>query len=149
MSDGCGKQDESRQGNETVTVAVLIHLPKDYNPDSKGVREPIPAIKFYRTAKEISMHFWAAGQSLGGGIIHWNSMTGFWADQGYVDVDNIVLLQVDIIDMEENREWLGRYARRVLSKRFKQKAIFLEFVPVRVLLASAKVVPEDKQGRKP
>ena len=146
MPDSYGKQDELGQSNEPLTVAVLIHLPKDYNPDASGAREPIPKIKFFRTARSACTSG-LPDKSLGGGIIHWNPMTGFWADQGYVDVDNVVLLQVDILDMAENREWLGRYADRVLIKRFKQKAIYIEFVPIRVLLVRPSI-SEDRQGRK-
>lgn len=38
------------------------------------------------------------------------------------------MIEVDIPDTAESREWLRAYARDTLRERFRQKAIYLKFV---------------------
>ena len=54
----------------------------------------------------------------------------------------LALIEVDVPDTRESREWLRAYARDVLRERFQQRAIYLKFVgPVEHL-----VVTESKEG---
>ena len=60
---------------------------------------------------------------------------GYWRDRGFVDRDVLALIEVDVPDTWESREWLRDYARDVLLSRFKQKAIYVKFVqPVEQLV---------------
>lgn len=55
-------------------VTALVHLPREYNPDEFGNREPVEYWKFEQTAEEITARF-------GGGTLHLplkSSATGFW-----------------------------------------------------------------------
>ena len=107
-------------------ITVLIPLPVEYNPDKYGRRKPVEDAKFERTANEVATHF------QGGGAI-WKSrrggtMTGYWWNKGVVDLDTNALLELDMHDTKENRQWILRYAEKVLLKRFKQEAIYVRFV---------------------
>ena len=51
--------------------------------------------KFRQTGNEVAEQF-------GGGAIH-PSGQGFWWDRGFVDWDELSILEVDIPDTEENR----------------------------------------------
>jgi len=55
-------------------------------------------------------------------------MTGYWWNKGVVDLDTNALLELDMHDTKENRQWILRYAEKVLLKRFKQEAIYVRFV---------------------
>jgi hypothetical protein len=114
-----------RRGTRIVTV--LIPLPIEYNPDRAGKRKRIEQSKFMMTAEEIARKF------QGGGSI-WrpkerDALKGFWWDRGYIEWDTPALIDFDIPDTPANRRWVMKYAETVLRKRFKQKAIYVRFVP--------------------
>jgi hypothetical protein len=96
--------------------------------------------KFIRTAEEIAQQF-------GGGtlfVFRREDPRGFWWDRGVVDRDTLVLLEVDVPDTAEARDWLRGYARGVLLKRFRQKAIYLKFIgPVETLLITNEEIASD------
>lgn len=125
---------------EPRLVTVLLRLPLFYNPDAHTAREPIEDGKFIRTAEEIAQQF-------GGGTLFLflrEVPRGFWWDQGVVDQDTLALLEVDVPDTAGARDWLRRYAQRVLLKRFRQKAIYLKFIgPVETLLVSDEEIASD------
>ena len=105
-------------------ITALIHLPLFYNPQEQGTRELIEEEKFIVTAEEISKEF-------GGGLLHLyreTSAKGFWWSRNIVQRDDIVLLEVDVADTRESREWLKSYARNVLLHRFQQDAIYIKLV---------------------
>ena len=105
-------------------ITTLIHLPLFYNPQGQGARQPIEEEKFIVTAEEISKEF-------GGGFLHLYRETppqGFWWNRNIVQRDDIALLEVDVPDTEESREWLKSYARDVLLHRFQQEAIYIKLV---------------------
>jgi hypothetical protein len=61
-----------------------------------------------------------------------------------VDRDVLALIEVDVPDTTESREWLRAYARDVLRERFQQKAIYLKFVgPVEHLIVSEGEVSDE------
>jgi len=61
-----------------------------------------------------------------------------------VDRDVLALIEVDVPDTTESREWLRAYARDVLRERFQQKAIYLKFVgPVEHLIVSEEEVSDE------
>lgn len=84
---------------------------------------------------------------LGGGtlfVFRQGGPRGFWWDRGVVDRDTLALLEVDIPDTAAARGWLRGYAREVLLKRFRQKAIYLKFIgPVETLLVRDEEVASD------
>ncbi len=105
-------------------ITTLIHLPLFYNPQGQGTRQPIEEEKFIVTAEEISKEF-------GGGFLHLYRETppkGFWWNRNIVQRDDMALLEVDVPDTEESREWLKSYARDVLLHRFQQEAIYIKLV---------------------
>ena len=116
-------------------LTALIPLPLFYNPnpDEQGNRKPVEDEKFVRTGEEI-----ATNPLFGGGILYvfrHEEARGFWWDKGVVDKDVHALLEVDIPDTEANRAGLESYAKDVLLRRFRQKAIYIKFVgPVQTLL---------------
>jgi hypothetical protein len=118
---------------EPRLVTVLLRLPLFYNPDGQARREPIEDEQFIRTAEEIAQQF-------GGGTLFMfrhEDPRGFWWDRGVVDRDTLALLEMDVPDTAEARDWLRGYARGVLLKRFRQKAIYLKFIgPVETLLVT-------------
>jgi hypothetical protein len=125
---------------EPRLVTVLLRLPLFYNPDARAGREPVEDEKFIRTAEEIAQQF-------GGGTLFMfrqEDPRGFWWDRGMVDRDTLALLEVDVPDTAGAREWLRGYARGVLLKRFRQKAIYLKFIgPVETLLVTDEEVASD------
>ena len=69
---------------------------------------------------------------------------GFWWDQGIIDRDVLVLIELDVPDTEAARAWLRVYARDVLCQRFRQKAIYLKFVgPVEQLIVSEEEIRDE------
>ncbi len=105
-------------------ITALIHLPLFYNPQEQALPQPIEEEKFIVTAEEIAKQF-------GGGLLHRYPETppkGFWWSRNIVQRDDITLLEVDVPDSEENREWLTSYARNVLLHRFQQAAIYIKLV---------------------
>lgn len=114
-------------------VTVLLRLPLFYNPNDQSERESVENEKFTRTAEEIAQQF-------GGGtlfVFRQEEPRGFWWDRGVVDRDTLALLEVDAPDTEDTRQWFRAYARDVLLKRFRQKAIYLKFIgPVETLLVT-------------
>ena len=126
--------------SEPQLVTVLLRLPIFYNPDAHRARGPIEDEKFIRTAEEIARQF-------GGGtlfLFRREEPRGFWWDRGLVDRDTLALLEIDIPDTAGARDWLRGYARGVLLKRFRQKAIYLKFIgPVETLLVSDEEVASD------
>ncbi len=121
-------------------VTVLLRLPLFYNPDASGHRHPVEDGKFLDTADEIARQF-------GGGtafVFRHDPPRGFWWDEGFVDRDVLALIEVDVPDSTESREWLRAYARDVLRERFLQKAIYLKFVgPVEHLIVSEEEVRDE------
>jgi len=105
-------------------ITVLLRLPLFYNPDALGYRAPVEEDKFVDTADEIARRF-------GGGTLftfEHDPPRGFWWDRGIVERDVLALIEVDVPDTADSREWLRAYARDVLLGRFRQKAIYLKFV---------------------
>lgn len=125
---------------EPRLVTVLLRLPPFYNPDAQARREPVEDEKFIQTVEEIAQQF-------GGGtlfVFRQGDPRGFWWDRSVVDRDTLALLEVDVPDTAETREWLRGYARGVLLKRFRQKAIYLKFIgPVETLLVTDEEVASD------
>ena len=121
-------------------VTVLLRLPLFYNPDASGYRNPVEDGKFLDTADEIARQF-------GGGtlfVFRHDPPRGFRWDEGFVDRDVLALIEVDVPDSMESREWLRAYARDVLRGRFLQKAIYLKFVgPVEHLIVSEEEVRDE------
>jgi len=121
-------------------VTVLLRLPLSYDPDASGRRAPVEDEKFLDTADEVARQF-------GGGtlfVFRHDSSRGFWWNEGFVDRDVLALIEVDVPDSMESREWLRAYARDVLRKRFRQKAIYLKFVgPVEHLIVSEEEVGDE------
>ena len=124
----------------TGWITVLLRLPVFYNPDAAGYRASVEDDKFLDTADELAHRF-------GGGtlfIFRHDPPWGFWWDQGVVDRDVLALIEVDVPDTTESREWLRAYARDVLRERFQQKAIYLKFVgPVEHLIVSEEEVRDE------
>lgn len=115
-------------------VTALIPLPQFYNPDRHGKRKPVAYEKFALTAEEIAQKF-RGGATLF--VFRNGEMRGFWWDRGFVDKDVNVLLVVDMPDTTESRAELKSYAKDVLLRRFRQKAIYITFVgPVGTLLVT-------------
>lgn len=121
-------------------ITVLLRFPLFYNPDASGHRDPVGDEKFLDTADEIARQF-------GGGtlfVFRHDPPRGFWWDEGFVDRDVLALIEVDVPDTTESREWLRTYARDVLRERFRQKAIYLKFVgPVEHLIVSEEEVSDE------
>ncbi|PYM12287.1 MAG: hypothetical protein DMD81_24390 [Candidatus Rokuibacteriota bacterium] len=119
---------------------MLLRLPVFYNVDAGGHRLPIEDDKFLQTADEIAHRF-------GGGtlfVFRQDRPRGFWWDQGVVDRDVLALIEVDVPDTSESREWLRGYARDVLRGRFEQKAIYLKFVgPVEHLVVTEEEIRDE------
>ena len=116
---------------------VLILLPVFYNPDANGVCAPIEDELYIQTAEEISMEF-------GGGTIQKfnpNPPIGFWWNRGILSKDVLAVLEVDVPDNQESREWLRKYLKEVLLARFRQKAMYLKIVaPIETLEVSTEEV---------
>lgn len=121
-------------------ITVLLRLPLLYNPDAFGHREHVEEEKFLDTADEIARQF-------GGGtlfVFRHDPPRGFWWDEGFVDRDVLAVIEVDVPDTTEAREWLRGYARNVLRERFRQKAIYLKFVgPVEHLVVSEEEITDE------
>jgi hypothetical protein len=124
----------------TRWITVLIRLPLFYNPDASGHRQPVEDRKFLDTADELARRF-------GGGtlfVFRRDAPRGFWWDQRIVDQDVLALIEVDVPDTRDSRDWLRTYARDVLRARFRQKAIYLKFVgPVEQLIVSEEEVSDE------
>lgn len=62
-----------------------------------------------------------------------------------MDRDVLALIEVDVPDTTESREWLRAYARDVLRERFRQKAIYLKFVgPIEHLVVREEEVSDEE-----
>ena len=69
---------------------------------------------------------------------------GFWWNEGIVDRDVLALIEVDVRDTPESREWLRAYARDVLREWFRQTAIYLKFVgPVEHLVVTKEEISDE------
>ncbi len=108
-----------------MIVTVLIPLPVFYSSDEQGNREPIEDEQFVRTAEEISDMFHGGGTL---SIFPDGQVRGFWWDCGAVDRDVLALLEVDVEDTPANRQKVRVYAKEVLKKRFRQKAIYVKWI---------------------
>ncbi len=121
-------------------VTVLLRLPLFYNPDATRARVHVEDEKFLETADELAQQF-------GGGTLFMfrhDAPRGFWWDQGIIDRDVLVLIELDVPDTEAARAWLRAYARDVLCQRFRQKAIYLKFVgPVEQLIVSEEEIRDE------
>ena len=105
-------------------VTVFLYLPEYYNPDSEGKREKIDEDKFIKTAEEIAL------QLSGGGVLHPHyNKSGIWYDDNIKYSDDLRIFEFDIVDKQENKDWLIQYVRDTLLKRFKQIAIYIKFIP--------------------
>ena len=92
----------------TGWITVLLRLPVSYNPDAAGYRALIEDEKFWDTADELSRRF-------GGGtlfVFRHDPPRGFWWDRGIVDRDVLALIEVDVRDTTESREWLRALCAR-------------------------------------
>ena len=116
--------------SESIVITALIHLPLFYNPDETGARRAIEDGKFAMASMELTKEF-------GGCLLHLyrdRSPQGFWWQEGIVYGDDIALIEVDMADTEESRQWLRTYVRDVLMPRFEQKAIYIKIIrPVETL----------------
>lgn len=125
----------SRRPKEMMTV--LMPLPLFYNPDKRGRRKPVEDEKLVRTAEEIT-------KMLGGATLHCHRRgrpRGFWWDRGFVDFDVHALVEIDAPATPAVLGRLKSYARRVLLKRFDQKAIYMKVVrPIEQILVTREVV---------
>src|SRR5438128_11502961 len=123
----------------TGWITVLLRLPVFDNPDAAGYRASIEDDKFLDTADELARRF-------GGGtlfIFRHDPPRGFWWDQGVVARDVLALIEVDVPDTTESRDWLRAYARNALRARCRQKAAYLKAVgPGERLIVSAYEVSE-------
>ena len=121
-------------------VTVLLRLPVFYNADAEGRRAPIEDDRFLETADELAQQF-------GGGtlfLFRHEPPQGFWWDEGIVDRDVLALIEVDVPDTTESREWMRAYARDVLRERLRQKAIYLKFVgPVERLIVNEEEIGHE------
>ncbi len=113
-------------------VTVLIPLPLFYNPDEHDKREPVEDEKFVVTGEEVGPLF--GGCTLF--VFRQSEARGFWWNRGFVDQDVLALLEVDIEDTEAARAQLRCYVRDVLKARFRQKAMYLKFVPIETVLVT-------------
>ena len=122
-------------------MTALVLLPIFYNADDEGNLAPVEDDKFLATAEEVAREF-------GGGALHVfrdGRVRGFWWDQGVLDRDDLAVLEVDIPDRADKREWLKTYARDVLVKRFRQRAIYLKFIgPVETWVIQAEEMPNEE-----
>lgn len=116
--------------SDSTIITALIHLPLFYNPDESGYRNLIKDEKFELTSTEVAMEF-------GGCLLHLYRETsphGFWWQKNVVQGDDIAIIEVDIPDTKESREWLKTYARDVLVPRFQQEAIYIKLIrPIETL----------------
>ena len=56
----------------------------------------------------------------------------------------LALIELDVADTTESREWLRVYARDVLRERFQQKALYLKFVgPIEHLILSEEEIRDE------
>lgn len=105
-------------------LVALVVLPQQYNPKADGHRRRIEEGKFTKSMKEIAARF-------GGGVL-WrfgsDAPRGFWWDRGVLYEDEIAVVEVDIWNNEASKEQLIEYARDILCKRFRQKAIYVKFL---------------------
>jgi hypothetical protein len=120
-------------------LTALIVLPVTYNPDATGNKKPVEDEKFIQTAEEIAKKF-------GGGTIHrypGGNVEGFWWDNGILYSDVHAVLEVDVPDTPHSRTWLRSYAKKVLLKRFEQKAIYIKLVgPIEQIIVDEEQVNE-------
>lgn len=118
-------------------MTVLMPLPLFYNPDARGRRKRIEDAKLVATAEEVT-------KMLGGATLHCHrdrKPRGFWWDRGFVDFDVHALLEIDAPDTGAVLSRLKSYARRVLLRRFDQKAIYMKVVrPIEQILVTREVV---------
>jgi hypothetical protein len=126
--------------DQRSVVTALVFLPKFYNPDAEGNRDPVEHVKYERTAIEITERFEE------GGTLHdpGNPPVGFWWNKGFVDRDVLVILEHDFEDTIENRRWLETYARDVLLERFRQQAIYIKYVRVERAVVTDVVISKDR-----
>ena len=89
-------------------VTALITLPRFYNPSPTGRRRRIEAEKLDQTIGEV-------GRQFGGCTLHEDPKVGVWFSRGIVYRDDVMLLEVDMPDSPESREWLIQYARESFS----------------------------------
>ena len=70
-------------------------------------------------------------------------MEGFWWDKGILYSDVHAVLEVDVPDTALIRTWLRAYAKKVLMKRFEQKAIYIKLVgPIEQIIVDEETVSE-------
>lgn len=102
-----------------------VFLPVKYNPDESGKAQEIEENMFRVTAEEISRSF------SGGGFIRENPepITGVWVDKDEAFWDSIIIIEFDIDNTSSDRRRVIEYVKNTLLGRFRQKAIYVRFVP--------------------
>lgn len=120
-------------------LTALIILPVTYNRDAEGKQKPVEDEKFIQTAEEIAKKY-------GGGTIHrypGGNVEGFWWDKGILYTDVHAVLEVDVPDTPASRTWLRSYAKKILMKRFEQKAIYIKLVgPIEQIIVDEEQINE-------
>lgn len=118
----------SEQREERITVIVL--LPEYYNPDEYGRRGKVEEYKFRVTGKEITQMMMQRYGKGGGSFIP-EPEKGYWGEKGVIYEDDMMALQIDNFpNTGEDKHWLRQYAQDVLCARFRQKVIYIKFVPL-------------------
>ena len=124
----------------TDWITVLLRLPVFYNAHIAGYRAPVENGKFLDTADELARRF-------GGARSPSSAMTlreGSGGTRALSTQTCWVLIEVDVPDTTESRDWLRAYARDVLLERFRQKAIYLKSVgPVEHLIVSEEEIGDE------
>ena len=128
-------------------ITALIPLPLYYNADRRGRRKHIEDAKLVATAEETA-RFLKEGGTLH--VYRDARPRGFWWDNGIVDQDVHALLEIDFVDSPRNRRWVAEYARRVLLRRFRQKAIYVKFIgPIERLVVGQVIAKRTDQEVNP
>ena len=120
-------------------ITAIIVLPIEYNADEGGRRRPIEDEKYVETADDIAKEF-------GGGTFFRfpkGQAQGFWWGKGILFRDELAAVEVDVPDTATSREWLRKYVKEILLRRFEQEAIYIKFVgPIEQMIVIREVIRE-------
>lgn len=97
-----------------------ILLPLKYNDGTF-----IEKIKFYETIKELLAVF-------PGITLRPEPMIGAWVHRGQTYVDTSILIQIEVEDTEENRDFFVKY-KEILKERFDQIEIWITGHPIDII----------------
>ena len=97
-----------------------ILLPLKYN-DGTFVEKA----KFYETIKELIAVF-------PGITLRPEPMIGAWVHRGQTYVDTSILIQIEVEDTKENRNFFVKY-KETLKERFKQIEIWITGLPIDII----------------